>query len=99
MSLNDRISDIARKGGYFLVSSEQVPGVDLLPHIIQAGIIAVGNDGLAPGLKALQVVDHPGSKEGGAVFQGGFIDDHRGALGLDPLHDPLDGGLAEVIGI
>ena len=79
MSLNDRISDIARKGGYFLVSSEQVPDVDLLPHIIQAGIIAVGDggrtDALHHTLHAARVVFHgqPIDAEDAGLFRSGNI--------------------------
>lgn len=43
---------------YFLISAEQIPGVDLFLHIIQAGIVAVGNDCLALSLKISQIVDH-----------------------------------------
>ena len=46
-----------------------------------------------------QVVDDFAAEEGGAVLEGGFVDDDRCALGLDALHDTLDGGLAEVVAV
>ena len=50
------------------------------------------------GLEGGEVVDDPGAEEGRAVREGGFIDDDAGTLGLDALHDALDGALAEVVG-
>lgn len=45
------------------------------------------------------IIDYFAAKEGGAVFQGRLINDDRSALCFDTLHDALDGGLAEVVGI
>ena len=47
----------------------------------------------------LQIIDDLGTEEGRSVFQSGFIYDNGGALGLDALHDTLDGRLPEVVGI
>ena len=44
-----------------------------------------------------QVIDHHAAEEGLAIFQCRLIDDHRCAFGLDPLHNSLNGALAEVI--
>lgn len=82
-----------------LVSAEDVAGINLLLDVIKAGVIPICDDGLGHFLEFLQVVDHEAAEEGGAVFEGGFVYDDLGALGLDALHDALDGGLAEVVTI
>ena len=81
------------------IPPKEVAGIDLFLDIIQDGIIAVGDDAAALPLKLLQVVDDFAAEEGGAVLEGGLVDDDRCALGLDALHDALDGGLAEVVAV
>ena len=46
-----------------------------------------------------EVVHHAAAEEGGAVVEGGFVDDDLRALGFHALHDALDGRLAEVGGV
>ena len=88
-------------GGIFLlfgsVAAEEVAGVDLVFDVVQDGVVAVGDDAAAHFFELLQVVDDFGAEEGGAVFERGLVDDDGGALGLNALHDALDGGLAEVV--
>ena len=48
-------------------------------------------------LELLQIIHHQTAKEGLTVFQRRLIDDHSGSLGLDPLHDPLDRAVAEIV--
>ena len=79
------------------VAAEEVAGIDLIADVVQAGVIAVGDDGPGFPLEGSEVIDDLAAEEGCAVFQGRFIDDHGGALCLDTLHDALDGGLAEVV--
>lgn len=67
------------------VSSEYIPGIYLLLHIIKTGVIAVGDNRMALGLERRQVVDHIAAEEGGAVFERRLIDDNLGALCLDTL--------------
>lgn len=62
-------------------------------------VVAVGYDGAAFFLEGIEVIDYPAAEEGASVFQGGFIDDDVRPFGFDPLHDALDGALAEVIGV
>ena len=81
------------------ISLENVAGVDLVLHIIEARVVAVGDDGIRLFLELVQVVDHHGAEEGRAVLKGGLIDNHLGALGLHALHHALDGRLAEVVGV
>lgn len=50
-------------------------------------------------LELCQVVDHLAAEECGAVFKGWLVDDDLCALCLNALHDALDGGLAEVVGV
>ena len=89
----------AAHGRYALVSFKQISCIYFLRDVVQGGIIAIGDDGGGAGLEGGEVVHDLGAEEGGAVREGGFIDDHGGALGLDALHDALDGGLAEVVGV
>ena len=50
-------------------------------------------------LELLQIVHHEAPEEGRSVFEGRLVDNHRGALRLDALHDTLDGALTEIVGI
>lgn len=84
-------------GNEVLIPFKQIPSVYFLRDIIQSRVVAVGDDGGGAGLESSEVVDDLGAKEGGAVGEGGFVDDHGGTLGLNPLHDALNGGLAEVV--
>ena len=79
------------------VSVEEVAGVDLVPDVIEAGGVAVGDDGLGEALELLQVVDDPAAEERAAVREGRLVDDDGGALGPDALHHALDAALAEVV--
>ena len=76
---------------------EDVAGVDLCPHVVQAWVVAVGDDGLRAALELGKVVDDPAAEERAAVLQGGLVDDDGGALGPDALHHALDAALAEVV--
>lgn len=80
-----------------LVSAEQVAGVDLVLHIIQAAIIAVGNDSLTTFLKLLKVIHNFAAEEGRAILQSRLIDNDRCSFGLNALHNALNRGLAEVV--
>ena len=79
------------------VSAEQIPGIHLPPHIIQAGVIPVGDDGPRHALELGQVVHDHAAEERAAVLQGGLVDDDGGALGTDALHHALDAALPEVV--
>ena len=79
------------------VSVEEVAGVDLVPDVVEAWGVAVGDDGLGEALELRQVVDHHAPEERAAVLQRGLVDDQRRALGLYPLHHALDAALAEVV--
>ena len=82
-----------------LIASEDVARVDFILHVFQTVVEAVGNDGLAQGLKFGQVADDLRAKEERARLECGLVDDDLGTLGLDAFHDSLDGRLAEVIGV
>ena len=82
-----------------LVSFEQISCVYFVHDIVQRRVIAVGDDSGGAAFEFGEVVHDLRAEEGGAVREGGFVDDHRGAFGLDALHDTLDGGLAEVVGV
>lgn len=82
-----------------LVSLKEVAGVDLGPDIVQGAVVAVGDDGVGAALELGDVVDHLAAEEGRAVLQRRLVDNDLGALGLDPLHDALDGALAEIVAV
>ena len=58
---------------------EDVAGVDLGLHVVQAWVVAVGDDGLREALELLQVVDDPAAEERAAVREGRLVDDDGGA--------------------
>ena len=58
-----------------LVATEEVAGVDLVFHIVEDGVVAVGDDGIALTLELGQVVDDTAAEEHGAVGEGRFVDD------------------------
>lgn len=82
-----------------LVSSEDVTSVDLILDVIEAGVVAVSDDGVAAGFEGGEVVDDETAEEGGAVLEGGLVDDDLCSFGFDALHYALDGTLAEVVGV
>lgn len=82
-----------------LVALEDIAGVDFGGDVGEAGVEAVGDDGVGLRLELLQIVHHEAAEEGGAVLEGGLVDDHLGPLGLDALHHALDRRLAEVVGV
>lgn len=92
-------SDYLKYKTILSISSKDITCINLILHIIQASIVAVGDDGIALCLECFKVVLNTASKEGAALFQGWLIDDYLCALCLDSLHDTLDGRLAEVIAI
>lgn len=99
MKNSDCIAHVASTGsaGGGLVAAEEVAGVDFVGDVGQGGVEAVGDDGVGAGLELGEVADHLAAEEGGSGGEGRLVDDDLGALGLDTLHDALDGALAEVI--
>ena len=81
-----------------LVPLKQIPRVHLVRHVRELVAPAVGDDNVAAGLEGLQVVGHLGAEELRRV-QRGLVDHHGHALGLNALHDALDGARAEVVGV
>ena len=51
-----------------LIAFEDIAGVDLVLYIVEAAVVAVGDDSLALGLELCQVVDHEAAEEGGAIL-------------------------------
>ena len=82
-----------------LISLENISCIYLVFHVIQAGIIAVGDDGGGLPLECIKVINDFAAEEGVAVRQSWLIDDDRCALGFDALHDALYRALAEVVGV
>ena len=75
---------------HYLIPSKYVSRIYFLLYIFEAFVEAVGDDGAALGLEGGEVVHHAAAEEGGAVVEGGFVDDDLRALGLHALHNTLD---------
>lgn len=80
-----------------LISSENIPCINLILHIVQTNIIAVCNDSLTLHLKLCQVVYDLASKERAAILKCWLVDDDLSPLCLNSLHDALNGRLAEIV--
>ena len=81
------------------VALEDVACIYFVLDVVEAGVVAVGDDGHALTLELGEVVDDFAAEECAAVLECRLIDNHLGSLGLDALHDALDGTLAEVVGV
>ena len=81
-----------------LVPLEQIPCVHLVGHVGQAVDPVVGRDHVALGLELGQIVRDITAEELRRV-QGRLVNHHGHALGLDALHDALDGARAEVVAV
>lgn len=84
---------------YILVSSKDVSCINFILDIIQAGIIAVGDDSMALCLEGFEVILNSTAEEGATFFQGWLVDNDLCTLCLDALHDSLDSRLAEVVAV
>lgn len=82
-----------------LISSENVSSVNFVLYIVQAFVVAVGNDGLAQLLKLFEIIDHQTAKECGSVLERRFVDNDLCALCLDAFHHTLNAALAEIVAI
>ena len=82
-----------------LVSSKYIPSINFRLDVVEAGVVAICYNRLGHFLEFFQVIYDEAAEEGGAVFEGGLVDDDLGAFGFDALHHTLDGALAEVVGV
>ena len=94
---HDSISFCRNDRSIRLVTTEDVARIDLVLNIVEASIIAVGDDGLTLCLELIEVIDHLAAEEAAAIFECWFIDDDLCALGLDTLHDTLNSRLTEIV--
>ena len=62
-------------------------------------MVAVRDYHVALRLEAREVVYDFRAEEDCAIIQRGFVDDDLGSLGLDALHDALDGAVTEIVGV
>ena len=81
-----------------LVALEEIARVHLIRHVRELVAPAVGHDDGALTLEGLKVMGDLAAEEVLSV-QRGLVDHHGHALGLHALHDALDGGPAEVVGV
>ena len=72
------------------VAPEKVACIDFAFHIIQTGIITIGDNGIALLFELAKIVHNLAAEKSSTVFECGFIDDDGGTFGLDPFHDALD---------
>lgn len=79
-----------------LIPPENIPRINLPLYVIQATIIAVGDDGVTHLLKLGEVVHHSTTEERAAILQCRLINDYPSPFRLDTLHHALDRGLAEL---
>ena len=68
--INDNVNDDDNfdPGNDFLISSKDVASVYFILHIIEHGIVAVGDDGLGLWLEGSEVVDYPTAEEGRTIL-------------------------------
>lgn len=81
------------------IPPKQISCIDFVLHVVEAGVVTVGNDGITLLLELLQVVDYKASEEGGSVFECRFIDDDFRTFRLNALHHALYAALAEIVGV
>lgn len=81
------------------IPPKQISCIDFVLHVVETGVVTVGNDGIALLLELLQVVDYKASEEGGSVFECRFIDDDFRTFRLNALHHALYAALAEIVGV
>ena len=74
-----------------------VASIYLIYYIVEARVIAVGDDGFALRFEFLQIVNNLTAEERFSIRDGGLVDNDFSTFGLDTLHDALDGTLAEII--
>ena len=84
---------------YNLISSKNISRIYLILNITETLVEAVGDDGIGLSLELGEVIDYETAEEGAAVFKSRLIDDDIGSLCLDALHNALEAGLTEVVGV
>lgn len=82
-----------------LIAGEEVAGVDFFGDVVEFFRHSVCYYGAGEVFELSEVVDNAAAEESGAVFKGRLVDYDLRALCLDALHDALDRGLPEVVGI
>ena len=82
-----------------LVTFENITSVHFLNDVVETAIVPICYDCFALRLELGEVVDDLTAEEGGTIFKGWLVNNDIGTLGLDALHDALDGALAEVVGV
>lgn len=99
--VQEHLLNLSRKSrpAFALVAFEDVASIDFVFYVIQTTIVPICDDGLGLLFELGEIIDNEAAEEGGAVLEGGFIDDDLGAFGFDALHNALDGALAEVVGV
>lgn len=80
-----------------LIPPKNISSIDLWGDIVEGGVVAVGNDGVALILEASKVVHDLRAEEHCAIFERWLVDDNLCPFSLDALHHALHGALAEVV--
>ena len=74
-----------------LIAAEYIAGIYFLLHIIQAGIIAVGDNGLTLFFEGIQIIHDLTAEKCTSIFQCRLINNYFCSLGFNTLHHPLNG--------
>lgn len=83
----------------YLIPLENIPSIHFFHHIVEATVVAVGDDGLRLFFELLQIVDDERTEESSSILKRRLIDNDLRSLGLHALHHTLDGRLTEIVGV
>ena len=82
-----------------LVSFKDISGIYFFSNVIETFIISVCNNDFAHFLEFLKIIYNGRAEEGFTVLQRRFVNDNCDTFRTDPLHNALNRGLAEVVGV
>lgn len=82
-----------------LIPAEDVSSIDLLLYVIEAGVVAIGYNGVTNGFEEFQVVNDFVAKECILALKGWFVDNDLCPFVFYAFHDALYGRMAEIVGI
>lgn len=82
-----------------LVALKYITCINFLFYVVEAAVVAVGDDCLREGLKLVEVVYYATAKECAAIFECGLIYYHLGTFGFYAFHHTLYGRLTEIVAV
>lgn len=72
------------------IPPKHISPINLIPHIIQARIIPVGNNRITLLLKRHQIIHHSAPKKRRTILKRWLINHHTGTLSLNTLHHTMN---------